>query len=399
LGGLSCVGAAPLQAAESQAAADDRYVVPDGGLPELIAFIQRVSQYRPTSVQADIQHRSQAPRALRQAAEKILQLDKESNSDACQAARFLVILDRVRSLPQGDPDQQQQTVADASKYVSELVAAGQKRVAADVAIVLGQTLLCAGEWRQAVDTYRALSGLFADSQNERLVARMRVVEAEIPRVLATIAEFEAAGPKPVIRPAGRLIPLDLQAKWNRKMVDFSGSGAFEGNGLAELPLGEHTFRGVTFRVGEGVVQLGSTNAPTGLSQAEGIPVQRKIARLYALHATQWGAATPPVSDGTAVGEFRLHYEDGAAVSLPIVYGEDVRDWWSSDLGKPVKRGVVVWTGNNLNTEQYGVLLRLYLSVWDNPQSDKPVTTVDFVSTMKTPAAPFCVALTVEERVP
>jgi hypothetical protein len=43
-----------------------------------------------------------------------------------------------------------------------------------------------------------------------------------------------------------------------------------------------------------------------------------------------------------------------------------------------------------------IALRLCLSVWDNPHPDKQVATLDFVSSMDTQAAPFCVALTVEE---
>jgi len=37
-----------------------------------------------------------------------------------------------------------------------------------------------------------------------------------------------------------------------------------------------------------------------------------------------------------------------------------------------------------------------LNVWENPHPDKKVTTVDYISNMKTRNAPFCVAITAEE---
>ena len=49
-------------------------------------------------------------------------------------------------------------------------------------------------------------------------------------------------------PKGRLTPLDFQAKANRKTEDLSPSSGFEGNGLAELGLGDKTLDEVRFRI-------------------------------------------------------------------------------------------------------------------------------------------------------
>jgi hypothetical protein len=392
---LLVLGAIGLWEAAGTAAAENPYPVPDGGVPELIALIQKVSQVRPETPQDDIQHRLYARPALRQAAEKILELESDPKTQAHQAARFLVMVERIRSIAQCDPDPRQ-TTADVRAYVAELVEAGQETVAADLALLLGQTLVHAGQWQCAVDAYKSISPLFADTKNQRISTQMRTIEANAQRVLATIEKIDAGGKKATIRPTGQLVPLDLSEKWNRKLVDFSGSGLFEGNGLAELTQGERVLRGVTFRIGEGVVQLGSTRAPDQAAEASDIAVRRKISRLYVLHATQWGLVAPPVQDGTTVGQYRLRYQDGTTASLPIVFGEDVRDWWTSDGGIPLARGVVAWTGANLHTEPRGIALRLCLSVWDNPHPEKQVAAVDFVSSMDTQAAPFCVALTVED---
>jgi hypothetical protein len=370
---------------------DDPYPVPEGDVKELAAFVLRVAAPRLRTPQEDIRHRMYARPALQRAAQRMLELDPDPKSHHHQAARFLVLTERIRSIAQCDPDPRE-TVAEATEYVSEMIEIGREGVAANAASLLRRTLTHAGEWHCAVDMYHGVAPRFASSKDERILHQLRAMEAEVARINAALQSIPAPGNNVPIRPAGALVPLDLSGKWNRKMVDFSGSGDYEGNGLAELPLGELRTRGVVFRIGEGVVQLGSTTAASLPERVADIGVNDRITRLYALHASQWGQVVP---DGTQVGQYRLHYEDGSTASLPIVYGEDVRDWWTSDGGRPLTRGRVGWTGTNLHTEPRGIALRLCLSVWDNPHPEKTVATVDFVSSMDTPAAPFCVALTVE----
>ena len=371
-------------------AAENPYPVPEGGVPELIALIQRVSQVQPETPQDDIRHRRFARPAIRRAAERILELEQDATSEAYQAARFLVMVERIRSIAQCHPDPGH-TMTDAYAYIGELIEAGQHRVAADLALLLGRTLVQVGEWQGAVDAYTKLSPLFTDTKSPAIVSQLRSISENVLEISAQMEENAPVAEKSVIQPTGRLVPLDLSGAWNRKTVDFSGPGDFEGNGLAELPRGEQALRGVTFRIGEGVVQLGSTNLPDESGEVLDIAVQRKISRLYALHATQWNT-----DDGALVGQYRLTYQDGKTASLPIVYGADIRDWWIWDNGMPLTRGVVAWTGANLRTEQYDIALRLSLSVWENPHPNKQVAALDFVSSMDTEAAPFCVALTVEE---
>jgi len=177
-------------------------------------------------------------------------------------------------------------------------------------------------------------------------------------VLAAIKRSEMTGVSKVVQPTGRLIPLDLQAWGNRDVVDFSGPGDFEGNGLAELPQGDCALCGVKFLIGKKAIQLGSISLPEELAKAAGISVDRAVARLHILHGTQWGSPNN-AKDGTAIGEYVIRYEDGSTASIPIAYGEDVRDWWNWDRGRPVTRGRVVWTGNNWQTERYKITLRLY----------------------------------------
>ena len=85
--------------------------------------------------------------------------------------------------------------------------------------------------------------------------------------------------------------------------------------------------------------------------------------------------------------------DAQACSSSIISGEDVRDW--RDKRKPLSRAKLAWVGTNPKARLFLKSLRLYVTLWENPHPEKKVTGIDFTSTT-TRAAPFCVAMSVEE---
>lgn len=206
----------------------------------------------------------------------------------------------------------------------------------------------------------------------------------------------------------KLTYVDLQPQANQKLTDNFGSGA-EGNDLGDLPRGEQTFEGVKFKIDEGLVHLGSKLLKEERpDKVEGIKVGQAFARLHILHACcygngmvigQEGMAGDPlfVADGTRIGEYKLHYEDGSTEVIPITYGQDVRDWWFTDNSKGVTRGKVVWQGDNERAKSLQSRVRLYLLSWENPKPGKKVTSIDYAKGNETAAAPFCIALTLEEK--
>ena len=56
-------------------------------------------------------------------------------------------------------------------------------------------------------------------------------------------------------------------------------------------------------------------------QINGIKVGRRCRELHFLHAAGWRSP-----DGARVGSYIIHYADEREQVIPIVYGEDVRDW-------------------------------------------------------------------------
>ena len=81
-----------------------------------------------------------------------------------------------------------------------------------------------------------------------------------------------------------------------------------------------------------------------------------------------------------------------------MFGKDVRDWWFRDDEKEASRSKVAWKGDNELAAKYGCRLRLYLSTWENPKPDSKVISIDYIGQKEaTVAAPFCAALTLEEK--
>jgi hypothetical protein len=160
------------------------------------------------------------------------------------------------------------------------------------------------------------------------------------------------------------------------------------NTLANLPKGVQEFEGIPFDV-RGVVQLSGRQAGQQLNvqfpkSVEAIAVGRKAAKLAFLHACGW-----PSEPGTVVGKFLVHYANGESREIPILYGEDVLDWWTAADGNSTPR--VAWSGEN-KANPNGPPKSIYVTVWNNPLPDVEIKAVDYVSSMSE-SAPFLIALT------
>jgi hypothetical protein len=199
----------------------------------------------------------------------------------------------------------------------------------------------------------------------------------------------------------KLSYVDLQPKANQKLAD--NFGRMEGNNLASLPRGERTFEDVKFKIGDSLIQLGSELLKTKPQRLDDISVGKAFARLHILHATVFGRGDPEIADDALIAKYEIHYEGGDTEEIPVVYGKDVRDWWYSADEQSVSRGQVAWKGENEVTKDKAGFqrppegIRLYLSAWKNPHPTKRVLSIDYVKVGDTPAVPFCVAITLEEK--
>jgi hypothetical protein len=193
--------------------------------------------------------------------------------------------------------------------------------------------------------------------------------------------------------------LDLQPKATQKLSD--SMHGFDGNSLSELPKGEQMFHGVKFKIADSYIALRGRDETGKPEKVEAITVGKPFTKLHILHGTAYGSYRTGadrlfVEYGTVIGEYRLHYDDNSIESIPIVYGEDVRDWWNWDKPAEVTRSKIAWSGKNELSRKQGQSIQLYLTTWNNPHPRKTVLTVDYISTVKSAAAPFCVAISLED---
>ncbi len=187
----------------------------------------------------------------------------------------------------------------------------------------------------------------------------------IPALILAIPVLILAAPAPK---GAVTIPLDLSPHANQKLKDTFHNDPRAGNNLAELPTGKQTFGGVKFTVGDGLIQLGSARVK-GPEKAEGIKVGRFVTRLHFLHSCGCGGADP---EGTVIGKYVVHYDDGTTADVEIAYGKDVVDWWVMPGQKDATRSKVGWEGDNELSKASNAKLHLSLTTWENPHPKKKV---------------------------
>jgi hypothetical protein len=123
--------------------------------------------------------------------------------------------------------------------------------------------------------------------------------------------------------------VNLKDSFNHKLSErFHNSG--DDNTLG-LEFGKKKLGEVEFQIVDGVIQLGSTQVKDDPEKVEGIKVGQKFVKLHILHACGYGGGpntqgTPGyVADDTTIGEYKVTYDDKTTETIPIVYGQDVRD--------------------------------------------------------------------------
>ena len=184
--------------------------------------------------------------------------------------------------------------------------------------------------------------------------------------------------------------IDIQPQANQKLKDNLHTEN-PGNSLASLKTGEQTMEGVKFKIGEKCIQLGSMTLDKP-EKVEGIKVEKAFTKLHILHATGY-----KTDEDKIIGEYTINWDDGSSVTIPIVYGKDVLDWWYTEDSPEPTRAKVAWKGENEYATSLNSKIRLYLTTWENPKPDKKVKSIEYSSTKETQCAPFCLAMSLESK--
>jgi hypothetical protein len=222
------------------------------------------------------------------------------------------------------------------------------------------------------------------SDGPRPVTRLDLPQPNFATLVAPRRQFAKLIPARLTQATSNLI--DLTDYYNASLVQ-SWHGGPRNNTLDVLPSGLLQFGGSVFDV-RGIVQLSGRGLQGAggrfPQQISGIRVAQTCRQLHFLHATGW-----PEREGTRVGTYLVHYVDDRTQAIPIVYGDDLRDWSAeADRSYKIKRGEVVWSAIN----KAHVPVRLFKTTWTNPWPTTEITSIDYLSTMAE-AAPFLLAIT------
>jgi hypothetical protein len=208
--------------------------------------------------------------------------------------------------------------------------------------------------------------------------------------LVTVIAVSAALAAPALDKVEFVI-IDLQEKANQKVnEDFHGGGVAN-NHLGELAKTKQKFEEIPFEIGEGLLQLSSKRLADFPEKIEGIKIGRTLDKLHIVHACGYFD-----DEKTVIGHYVVNYADNTTEKIEIVYGKDVRDWWTPPKTPNASRSKIAWKGENEPSKERNYTLRLYLTTWKNPKPGKKVVSVDYVSAQSA-SAPFCVAMTAECR--
>jgi len=186
--------------------------------------------------------------------------------------------------------------------------------------------------------------------------------------------------------------VDLSNYYNASLDDDWHQHA--GHDLHDLPKGLQVFEGVTFDV-RGIIQLASGTESlrkTGLALPEelkGIKVNRKGRSVHFLHSCGWQS-----EPGTKIGSYVIHYANGEAKEIPLVYSKNIMDWWAYPGEEKIKEAKEVWSGSDAATLRKGQRTRLFKYTWENPLPDVEITTIDLVSSLSL-SGPFLIAITIK----
>ena len=213
----------------------------------------------------------------------------------------------------------------------------------------------------------------------RTIAALLCVMATLPALAAPVPKEDLSDQVP------------LNDHINVKLDENLHSQRYPNNNLKTLKTGKQKLGDVTYNIGAGVLQLGSSLVEGKPEKFEGIKVGRAAARLHFLQGAGYNG-----EDGNVVGKYVVHYADKSTADIEIVYGKHVVDWWAYPEQVAPTEAKAVWEGENEASKGFDAKIKLYQMTWKNPNPEKAIVTIDFVATdLEQSCAPFCVAITIE----
>jgi hypothetical protein len=211
-------GAKQADAAEKEAPPPKRFVVPEGGVKELAAFLEGLRNFQPEDLIEFQDFRKYGPPAMKAAAEKILALEQDKTSQAYQTAYELVLLFRFQDLEKSNAQQKQTLVADLNEHVQ---GKGKDlgRTDLQLAMSAAQMLEYSGENKLGAEVYTALGKAVGELNDERYADLLDVCEKSVRRLSLVGQPIKVEGSQlggkkfDIASLKGKVVLVDFWATW------------------------------------------------------------------------------------------------------------------------------------------------------------------------------------------
>jgi len=199
------------------------------------------------------------------------------------------------------------------------------------------------------------------------------------------------------------LKVELRAHCNMGFADEvpgDGKGGWTDQGpfndMRDIPLGQQRWLDVPFDVidpaknsGRGCIALRSSlYAPAMPLSRKGIPIGKKLKRMFLLHTAGWGPDHPDV----LYCKYVINYAGGHTVEIPVHGRHDSGDWWLAPHAESTARAVPIKVSNVL-VEGFSTRY-LRIMEWKNPLPANIIESFDVVSANGKPE-PILIAVTGE----
>ena len=169
----------------------NRYQVPEGDAPALVKFIDSLFSYKPQTTDEMLVFRVNAPKAIKLAAKKILELEEDDNSAVARQAINATLRLDLGKLRGGTAKEQQEYYKQVAKYVADGKSLGQPELA--LAYTTGQLLKETGNEELAAEANAKFGAAFEKSDDETIARYGKMMSGVARRLMLLGKEMKIDG--------------------------------------------------------------------------------------------------------------------------------------------------------------------------------------------------------------
>ena len=160
----------------------DRYAIPEGGVSELVKFIEDLKQFRPATDREQLEYVQKYRETLNEAAKRILAQDEDRWSEGYQTAMRIRLLMRISRFGQRDLKQQEQTVDFVKRFLKAKLDREIEKADVELAMFIARALESTGSRELAARAYNEFAELVAESGNDEFAAMVKQMQESAKRL-------------------------------------------------------------------------------------------------------------------------------------------------------------------------------------------------------------------------